>query len=162
MSEKVLRRAKAEAKAVRLKEKREQHKSRAALEMQLEQTKNTEIWQSFIESYTADPKGDSDSNSGKQRDGDEHPDEVQKLCARGIPPNMRGAVWPLLIGTKIHISDQEFKELRVKADELRSCAGLGSFTPSPKLRKQAQKEEGQGGHDQEDGEDRARGAGECV
>ena len=110
--------AKAEAKAVRLKEKREQHKSRAALEMQIEQTKNTEIWQSFINSYSHDSldsnsnrndnlgysgsgksgKRDSPSSSSSKQRGtegeeqrEEHSDEVQKLCARGIPPNMRGA-----------------------------------------------------------------------
>ena len=163
MSEKEQRRARAEAKAVRLKEKREQHIRHTAVKMQIEQSKNTEIWQSFIESYSAELKGDSGSGDRREkREGEEHTDEVQKLCARGIPPNMRGAVWPLLIGNKIQISDKEFSELRVKADELRTAAGLGSFTPSPTGLFKKQESLVHTQSDSKDGKEGANTAGEKV
>ena len=41
---------------------------------------------------------------------------VKDLCAKGIPPNIRGKVWPLLAGSEIDITEELFANLIVIAE----------------------------------------------
>ncbi len=51
--------------------------------------------------------------------------KARKLCRGGIPPHMRGKVWPILIGKDEVIDQTQFSVLREKADKLRKSSGLG-------------------------------------
>ena len=50
---------------------------------------------------------------------------VRILCKGGIPPHLRGKVWPMLIGKDEEINYEEFSVLREKAEDLRRSSGLG-------------------------------------
>lgn len=54
--------------------------------------------------------------------------KLRELCRQGIPPNVRGRVWPLLIGSEEEIGIEKFNALKKQADELRKSAGLIGHT----------------------------------
>jgi hypothetical protein len=41
---------------------------------------------------------------------------VRELCAKGIPPSIRGQIWSLLIGNQLKISDETFDNLKTIAE----------------------------------------------
>ena len=53
--------------------------------------------------------------------------KVRELCRQGIPPNVRGRVWPLLIGNEEEIGAERFNALKKQADEVRKSSGLMGF-----------------------------------
>ena len=63
-------------------------------------TRNVEIWQEIISGWT-----EQDIGSNK----------VRSLCASGIPTNLRGEIWNLLIGNQIYISQEIYDDYISKA-----------------------------------------------
>lgn len=82
------RRIDAEKAAVKLRERNNIDRQQAALRRQKEFTEKTHIWNEQIL-----PRWEELANSSK----------VRELCAKGIPPNIRGKVWPLLIGNELQV-----------------------------------------------------------
>ncbi len=80
--------SKAEKAALRQKEFSEMEKQRKSLKRQNEFSERTKIWKTLII-----PQWDTIADSKK----------VKELCIKGIPPNMRGTVWPLLIGNDLNV-----------------------------------------------------------
>jgi hypothetical protein len=114
-------RLKAEAQANRLREKHREKEKNRAIEKQKETTAKIARWQQLI--------AISSANNTLLNEDSKDPEqykEVLKLCTKGIPPNMRGTVWPLIIGNEITFTDAEYQDLRKKADALRVTAGLGT------------------------------------
>jgi len=118
-NEKNQARIRAEAKAARVQAKRDELEKQKALDLQQEQTQKTTRWHELIaaaaDEAMINPK--NDPTLGK---------EIFKLCVRGVPPSMRGTVWPLLIGNSLKFYPDEFSTLRKRADALRVSAGLGT------------------------------------
>lgn len=63
--------------------------------------------------------------------------KVRELCRQGIPPNVRGRVWPLLIGNEEEIGRGRFDALKKQADELRKSAGLMGYGDGAEQQQQA-------------------------
>ena len=82
----------------------------------LQETEKAEGWLELLLECETDPDYAQSGEATRKR---------KNLCIRGIPPYMRGKVWPLLIGKEAKIDEQRFKSLKEKADELRAISGLG-------------------------------------
>jgi hypothetical protein len=82
------RRVDAEKAALKLRERNNLDRQQTALRRQKEFTEKTHLWNEQIL-----PKWNELSQSPKVRD----------LCSKGIPPNIRGKVWPLLIGNELQV-----------------------------------------------------------
>lgn len=82
------RRVEAERAAMKTREQQNLARQQEALQRQREFTEKTIQWNEHVL-----PKWDSVSKSQR----------VRELCARGIPPNIRGKVWPLLIGNDLEV-----------------------------------------------------------
>src|SRR5687767_635705 len=77
------RRVDAEKAALKLRERNNLDRQQSALRRQKEFTEKTQLWNEQIL-----PKWSEMAQTSK----------VRELCSKGIPPNIRGKVWPLLIG----------------------------------------------------------------
>lgn len=82
------RRIDAEIAAKKQREKTQLERQQLALRRQKEFTEKTHIWNEQIL-----PRWSEVSQSQK----------VRELCSKGIPPNIRGKVWPLLIGNDLDV-----------------------------------------------------------
>lgn len=82
------RRIDAEKAAIKLRERNNLDRQQAALRRQKEFTEKTHIWNEQIL-----PRWDEVCQTSK----------VRELCSKGIPPNIRGKVWPLLIGNELQV-----------------------------------------------------------
>ena len=104
-----LRRLEAERLAVKAREKESLDRQQNALRRQKEFREKTQIWNDqILPRWNEIFKGNFDNNSiggwsgflgvaggsGKVRD----------LCHKGIPPNIRGKVWPLMIKNDLKVS----------------------------------------------------------
>jgi hypothetical protein len=87
------RRVDAEKAALKLRERNNLDRQQTALRRQKEFTEKTQLWNEHIL-----PKWSELSQSPKVRD----------LCSKGIPPNIRGKVWPLLIGNELQVCVDTF------------------------------------------------------
>ncbi len=108
VKEKAVRRAKkATERALSLQRRREELEAKKAL-----------IWFELL----------SKSNGTSLLSGSEETvKKVRELCRQGIPPNVRGRVWPLLIGNEEEIGAERFNALKKQADEVRKSSGLMGF-----------------------------------
>ena len=135
-------RIKAEAAAARLQEKRVALERKAQADAQADTAAKISQWQSIIMAASEGNDGNvnegslfnpkkaniTDKKNQSKVSSKTHSlnKDILKLCTRGIPPNMRGTIWPLLIGTNIQITPEEFSILSEKADRLRVSSGLGT------------------------------------
>lgn len=90
------KRQEAEKAALKAKERFHVHKQQNALKRQKEFNERTKIWNDQILPYW-----DELADSSK----------VNELCLKGLPPNIRGKVWPLIIGNDLQITEELFYNL---------------------------------------------------
>jgi hypothetical protein len=83
------RRLQAERAAIRQKIRTEVHKQQTEIRKQRENNEKTRVWKDQIL-----PHWNELAQTQK----------VKELCAKGIPSNIRGKVWPLLIGNELNVS----------------------------------------------------------
>jgi hypothetical protein len=93
---------------------RETKQQADSLKRQKEFSEKTAQWNSSIL-----PRWDEYEGSRRLRD----------MCAKGIPPNIRGKVWPLLIGNALNIDEQLFDDLNKRV--LKTHGKLKSSSTSP-------------------------------
>jgi hypothetical protein len=85
------RRVQAERAAIRQKIRNELHKQQNEIRKQRENTEKTKIWKDSILPHWNELV---------------HTTKVKELCAKGIPSNIRGKVWPLLIGNELNVRNK--------------------------------------------------------
>ena len=117
-ADKRLVRARAESRATLARQKQNEEEKKREAQRQMEQSAKIARWQQLIAEA-----GDEVLNP---KEDPILADEIYKLCLKGVPPSLRGTIWPLLIGNAIKISHEEFSSLRKQADALRISAGLGT------------------------------------
>lgn len=104
----------ARLKALRHRERQELYRKQHGLTNQAIEAEKSKLWFDLI--TTLDGKNLSTLKRESQT-------QIRNLCARGIPVNVRGMVWPILIGwndpSKNTIAREYEKSLREKADRLR-------------------------------------------
>ncbi len=88
MSNNMKRRLEAERAAIRHRLRDDQSRQQNAIKRQKEFNEKTKAWNEQILPFWEDF---AFSN------------RVKELCAKGIPPNIRGKVWPLLIGNDLQV-----------------------------------------------------------
>jgi hypothetical protein len=91
------RRIQAERAAIRQKIRNELHKQQNEIKKQRENTEKTRIWKDSILPHWNELV---------------HTTKVKELCAKGIPSNIRGKVWPLLIGNELNVRKSCFLSFR--------------------------------------------------
>ena len=93
------RRIDAERAAIKLRERNMLDRQQNAMRRQKEFTEKTQMWNEQIL-----PRWNDISTTNK----------VRELCSKGIPPNIRGKVWPLLIGNELNVDEKMFEDLNRK------------------------------------------------
>ena len=121
VSEKTPARMKAEARVAKASAAAEEKEKKRASDIQAQQLANVSRWRELINAA-----GEGNDVMINPKEDPKEAADIMKLAMKGISPNMRGSVWPLLIGNAIKFSQEEFETLRQQADELRISAGLGS------------------------------------
>ena len=87
---------------VKEEEKKKQEEENKRNEREKEILENLEKWKKEIL-----PNWDEKKNNGILRE----------FCLKGVPPSLRGIVWPLMIGNKLRISKESFEMLCKKSKE---------------------------------------------
>lgn len=87
------KRLQAERAAIRQKIRNDLHKQQTEIRKQRENNEKIKIWKDQIL-----PRWNELQHSSK----------VKELCAKGIPSNIRGKVWPLLIENQLNVSGFPF------------------------------------------------------
>ena len=82
------RRLQAERAAIRQRVRNEVMKQQTEIRKQRENNEKTRIWKDQILPHWNELQ---------------HTARVKELCAKGIPSNIRGKVWPLLIGNELNV-----------------------------------------------------------
>lgn len=90
------KRQQAERAAIRQKIRNDLHKQETANRIQKENNEKIKVWKEQIL-----PRWNELQHSNK----------LKELCAKGIPSNIRGKVWPLLIENQLNIDEQLFDAL---------------------------------------------------
>lgn len=96
-------RYKAEQAALKIREQKENSKQAELLKKHTDVSERSDIWRNEILPYW---------HKTEVRDSS----RVKDLCYKGVPPNIRGQVWPLMIDNKLELSSESFSGLRLKAD----------------------------------------------
>ncbi|KAJ1423200.1 hypothetical protein B484DRAFT_398745, partial [Ochromonadaceae sp. CCMP2298] len=126
------RRLAAERAAVKAREKEHLDRQQLALRRQKEFREKTLVWNEQVlprweactggQGVQAPGTGDLASNlrHGSFRS------KVRDLCHKGIPPNIRGKVWPLMIGNELRIDAEQFEALNRKVVRLYGSSNLSA------------------------------------
>jgi hypothetical protein len=115
------RRLEAERLAIKQREKESLDRQQTALRRQREFSEKTQIWNEQIlprweELFDKSGGGGSGYSSQAQLGGwsgflggSAGKGKVRDLCHRGIPPNIRGKVWPLMIKNELKVINSSYK-----------------------------------------------------
>lgn len=110
------RRQRAEALALRARTLKEQLNKQEAEHQHSSNKNKIQQWNEMIAEWPASASAPLTAPAFQRR--------VNQLCAQGIPPKIRGAVWPLLIGNDLQVTREQFEQHREEVEHLRHSLSL--------------------------------------
>lgn len=112
------KRIKAEAMANRARELKESLAKQQAASMHEEVKMKIQQWTELIEDW---PRNSHDQLVPMNATSSSFSKRVKALCMVGIPPKIRGAVWPLLIGNTLNVARGQFEAYIEEVDIMRKA-----------------------------------------